>query len=111
LNIYVKPSRNFERKQNDLYGKMDVDLEDLVLGKEKVLILPNNKEIKIVIEQGHSPNEDIKVAKLGFPQVNSRAVGNLIIQLTLKLPRKLSEEQKKLFLTFISSLDKRNSWW
>lgn len=111
LKVYVKSSKNFERKQNDLYIKLDVSLEDLLMGKEKSITLPNQKEIKVKIEQGHSPNEEIRIPKLGFPQINSRNVGSLVIQLYLKLPKKLSDTQEKCFSEFMKSLNEKSSWW
>lgn len=111
LTVLVSNSKNFERKQNDLCTKLTVELEDIILGSVKKILLPNGKEIEVPIEGGKSPNEQIRIPKFGFTQVNSRHVGYLVIDLHLNLPKKLTNDQKVLFKQFSDSLKQKSSWF
>lgn len=112
LHCYVSNSKNFSRKDNDLYTTLEISLKDIIYGNKLPLILPGNKKIDVEIPVGYSPHKELKIAGLGFQQINSRNIGALIIQLNLVLPKKFTDEQKKLFDAFINSLEKKtSSWW
>ena len=107
LHCYVANSKNFTRKDNNLHTTLDISLKDIIYGNKLPLILPGNKKIEVEIPVGYSPHKELKVSGLGFQQINSRNIGALIIELNLVLPKKFTEEQKALFDTFDSSLEKK----
>jgi molecular chaperone DnaJ len=112
LQCNVGSSKTFKRIDNDLHLIIDVTLKDIILGANLPVILPNKKTVEVIIPNGHSPAKEIRMNGLGFPQINSRSVGALIIALNLKLPKKLNDDQLKLFENFMDSLDKKtSSWW
>lgn len=112
LNCYVSNSKIFTRKNNDLYTIINISLKDLIYGSKIPTTLPGGKIIDIEIPVGYSPHKELKINGLGFPQINSRNVGVLIINLNLILPKKFTDEQKSYFDKFIDSLEKKNSsWW
>lgn len=113
LHCYVSPSKVFSRKDNDLHTTLEVSLRDIVYGNKIPLTLPGNKKINVDIPVAYSPHKELKISGLGFQQINSRNIGALIIQLQLILPKKFTDEQKKLFDGFLDSLDKKpsSSWW
>jgi molecular chaperone DnaJ len=112
LHCYVSSSKNFTRKDNDLYTTIEISLKDIIYGSKIPVVLPGNKTINVDIPVGYSPHKELKVAGAGFQQINSRNIGALIIQLNLVLPKKFTDEQKTLFDAFINSLEKKtSSWW
>lgn len=111
LQCSVGTHKTFTRKESDLHMNLEVNLRDIILGAKIPIVLPNKKTYNLDIISGHSPSKEIRVSGLGFPQINSRQVGALIITLQLKIPKKLNEEQKDAFEKFITSLEKSHSWW
>ena len=111
LQCSVSSHKIFTRKESDLCMKLDVSIKDIILGAKIPVTLPDNKSITVEIPAGHTVQEDIRMPKMGFHQINSRHVGAFVVSLNLKLPKKLNEEQKKLFNNFVTSLEQKSSWW
>ncbi len=96
VQIMVKPSRIYSRKENDLYLNTEVSIFDLVLGKEITIPHPTgDKTIKI--PKGTQISDKIKISKLGFTNkwVFS-SHGDLYVIPKLHIPKKLSKQEEQL---------------
>lgn len=65
VQIKVRPSKIYSRKENDLYLNAEVSIFDLVLGKEISIPHPTGDRT-IKIPKGTQVSDKIKVSKLGF---------------------------------------------
>ncbi|MCL4144004.1 UNVERIFIED_CONTAM: hypothetical protein GTU68_018223 [Idotea baltica] len=97
LKVMVNPDLRFLRKENDLYTDVKVDLYKAVLG-EKISV-PSMKGNKLVsIPVGTQSGEKLKLKGLGMPLYEDPTrFGNLYVTINIVIPKRLSEEERKLF--------------
>ena len=96
LVIEVAPHARFERRGDDLYTDVTVDLFTALLGGEaRVETLTGG--VMLTIPAGTQPEQTFRLAKRGMPLLRQPdTFGNLYARVKLKLPEKLNAEQKKL---------------
>jgi curved DNA-binding protein len=97
LKINVEKDPVFERRGNDLYADMPVDLYNAVLGgKQEFRTLKGS--IKINIPAGSSSGKVLKLGGLGMPVYGKpNQHGDLYAKIMVQVPQNLSEKQKELF--------------
>lgn len=112
VQITVKQDLRFKRKGNDLYFSLDVPFYYLVLGEEiTVPTLDGDKLVKI--PAGTEIGNKLTLRELGLPDFRTKKRGNIYIDLNVKLPTKLSSEERDLFLKIkaIEEGKSKKSWW
>jgi DnaJ-class molecular chaperone len=96
LVVSVKPHRRFERRGDDLYEEVVVPLTVAVLGGEiQVPTLKGKLALKIPPETQNG--RAFRLAGQGMPHLGNSSHGDLLAKVSVILPTKLSEEEKKLF--------------
>jgi DnaJ-class molecular chaperone len=96
LVVSVKPHRRFERRGDDLYAEVAVPLTVAVLGGEvQVPTLKGKLALKIPPETQNG--RAFRLAGQGMPHLGDSSHGDLLAKVSVVLPTKLSEEEKKLF--------------
>ncbi|MGW8249447.1 MAG: DnaJ C-terminal domain-containing protein [Anaerolineales bacterium] len=97
LMIKVANESGLERRGNDLYADLAVDLYQAVLGGEvNMRTLTGN--VMLTIPPGTQPGQTIRLAGQGMPHIkNPNQRGDLYARIKVNLPRKLSAEQRELF--------------
>lgn len=97
LVIQVADDPRYERKKNNLYTDMDIDLYTAILGGEiKVPTLSGN--IVLSIPQGTQPGQTFRLSGRGMPQLKkSKKTGDLFVKVNIRIPRELSPKEKELF--------------
>ena len=95
--IHVKPSEYFQRDGADVYTKLEITPAQAVLGDE-ILIETLDGEQKVQIHAGIQNGNTIKIKSAGVP-ILSRPTqrGDHIIVVSIKIPTKLSDEEKSLY--------------
>ncbi|GAA0892718.1 J domain-containing protein [Fulvivirga kasyanovii] len=95
ITIHVSPHPVYERKGNDLYMEAHVDLFTALLGgKQEVQTLSGR--VNITIPEGMQSGKQIRLKGKGMPVYGKSSHGDLYIKLHVKLPEKLTGEQKEL---------------
>ncbi len=96
LVVSVKPHRLFERKGDDLYVEVVVPLAVAVLGGE--VFVPSLKgELALKVPPETQNGRAFRLAGRGMPHLGNSSHGDLLAKVSVALPTKLSEEEKKLF--------------
>lgn len=96
LEFEVKNHPIFERVGIDIYLELPITISEAALGtKKKVPTLYGN--ITLTIPAGTQSGDKHRVRGKGIENVNSFGKGDMYIVLKVKIPEKLSREQKKLF--------------
>ncbi len=96
LVVSVKPHRRFERRGDDLYEEVAVPLTVAVLGGEvQVPTLKGKLALKIPPETQNG--RAFRLTGQGMPHLGNSSRGDLLAKVSVILPTKLSEEEKKLF--------------
>jgi curved DNA-binding protein len=97
LVVRVDADQGFERKNNDLYTEVAVDLYTAVLGGEVLVPTPGGPII-LTIPPGSQPNQSLRLKGRGMPHLrNANQHGDLYARLKIRLPRDLSDEESDLF--------------
>jgi curved DNA-binding protein len=97
LAVEVTPDPRFERKEDDLYVTVPVDLVTAVLGGEvRVPTLAGNVNLKI--PEGSQNGQIFRLRGKGMPKLNKpNEYGDLYVRLDVRLPTRLTPEQRELF--------------
>ncbi len=97
LVIEVKPHPRFERRGDDLYVKVPVDLYTAMLGGEVPLTTMAGSVVLTVPPE--TPNgKTFRLRGQGMPQLKSpERPGDLYAEVDLQIPRNLSAPEKELF--------------
>lgn len=97
LVIQVSPDERFERKGDDLYTDVKIDLYKAVLGGEANVETPSGRVI-LTIPAGTQPDQTFRLSGRGMPKLrNPKQHGDLYAQVKVQIPTKLNKEQRALF--------------
>lgn len=96
IRVHVKPHHEFEREGDNLILRRDVKLFDVLLGRPLVVPIIDGGTFEIEIPGSFSFKEPFQVSGKGMPHAGAHGRGDLLIDITLKFPRKLSSKAKEL---------------
>lgn len=96
LVIEVLPDARFERKGNDIYTDVSVDIYTAVLGGSTAVTTPAGKVI-LTIPAGSQAGRAFRMAGRGMPHLRGQTHGDFYVRLKVQLPQNLTAEEQKLF--------------
>ncbi len=97
LIIKVAHDHRFERKDDDLYTDVNIDLFTAVLGGEAAVDTLSGKVV-LTVPPGTQAGQSFRLAGRGMPHLrHPEKHGDTIVRIKVKIPRNLSEEQRRLF--------------
>ncbi|MEO6901653.1 MAG: J domain-containing protein [Bacteroidia bacterium] len=97
LKIHVKPHFLYERKEDDLYYEMNVELYIAILGG-KATVNTLKGAISIDIPKETDNGKVLRLKGLGMPRYGkTNEFGDLYAKVKLVMPKKLSKEEIDLF--------------
>ena len=105
--LKVKDHPIFDRDNDDLYCTVPVNVAQAALGTE-VDILTFDGLQTVKIPEGTQKGGKIKLKGLGVPHVQGHGRGDLFVNIDVKIPTKLSREQRKLFEQLRETLPAEN---
>lgn len=97
LVISVKPDPMFERKGDDLYADIDVELVTAMLGGQVSVPLPDERKLLLTIPPETQNGRTFRLAGKGMPRLRGEGSGNLFARVKVLLPTQLSSEERELF--------------
>ena len=107
ITINVSPHPDYERKGNDLYMNMPVDLFTALLGGEMEIQTLSGR-INMKIPEGTQNDKQFRLKGKGMPVYGKSSYGDLYVKIQVKLPDKLTPEQKELVMKLRDSVQKTN---
>ena len=96
VRIFVKDHPAFKRKGDDLYLNVPLSLTQAVLGGEVEIATLENTKILLNVSPGTESGKVLKVSGKGVPRFSGMGRGNMYVDLTIKVPKKLTKNQKEL---------------
>jgi len=96
IRIRVIPHSVFERRGDDLVVKREIKLVDLLLGKKIEVPTISGGKIDFEIPADFNLKEDLRINSEGMPHFGSFGRGDLLVNFTIKAPKKLGVKGKKL---------------
>lgn len=97
ITFHIAPDGRFQRKGNDLYTQLDVDLYTALLGGEAIVDTWDGKKIKVKIKEGTQNGTKIRLKGKGFPLYRKESeFGDLYAEINIAIPTDLNEKEKQL---------------
>jgi molecular chaperone DnaJ len=103
----VKEHAIFERHDNDLHCTVPITVAQAVLGDEFSVPTLEGPQ-KLVIPEGTQSGAELRIKGKGVPEVQGRGRGDLVVHIDVRMPTKLSREQRKLFEQLADTLPANN---
>jgi molecular chaperone DnaJ len=92
----VREHAIFERQGNDLHCTVPINVAQAALGAE-IEVPTLEGPSKLHIPEGSQSGAELRIKGKGVPEVQGRGHGDLIVHIIVKIPGKLSKEQRRLF--------------
>ncbi|MDR3090754.1 MAG: molecular chaperone DnaJ [Clostridiales bacterium] len=104
INFYVKPHDKFKRNGLNLHIDAPLSFAQAALGDE--IEIPTMEGVeKYTVKPGTQPNTTAIIRGRGMPNVsNNRQFGDLVVNLSVTVPVKLTEKQKQKLREFDEEL-------
>ncbi|HVL91108.1 MAG TPA: molecular chaperone DnaJ [Actinomycetota bacterium] len=96
VHIGVEPNETYHRKGDDLLCALRVPLTQALLGATVSVTTLEGEEEPIELEPGTQPGAVYRIKGRGVPKLGGRGRGDLVIEIDVEIPRKLSGEQRDL---------------
>ncbi len=97
LDVLVEKDNRFERKDDDLYININIDLYTAVMGGEVPVSLID-EQLMLTIPAGTQPGQLIRLSGKGMPKLRMPSQrGDLYARIQVNLPKNLNSKQKALF--------------
>jgi DnaJ-class molecular chaperone len=98
LKVTVRPDPRFERKADDLYVDLPVQVADAALGAE--VSVPTLKgQVSMKIPPETSSGRLFRLPGYGMPHLKGGGAGDQYVRVQLRIPSGLTERERELFQT------------
>jgi DnaJ-class molecular chaperone len=96
--VHIKKHPLFERKNDDLIIKQEIPFSIATLGGKIQVPKVDGGTLSVTIPAGTQDSTTLRLKGQGFYKINSDQRGSLLVKIKIKIPKKLSKEQKDLLL-------------
>ncbi len=105
--VKVKEHPIFERSGDDLHCTIPVNIAQAALGTEVNLLTFDGLET-VKVPEGSQTGSRVKLKNLGVPKLQGSGRGDLFVNIDVRIPSKLTREQRKLFEQLRETLPAEN---
>lgn len=105
--LRVKEHPFFRRQGRDLFCQVPTSFTQAALGTEMEIPTLDGKTVRLVIPRGTQSHEVLRIPHQGMPQLRSQERGDLLVQVIVEVPRKLTRRQEEL-LRELAELEQKN---
>ena len=98
INFVVQPDRFYAREGMDLIAKVPINIAQATLGSKVNVKTLDGKKVSIKIPPGTPSGKRFRVRGQGIKKGEQR--GDLIVEVEIVVPEKLTEEQEKMMREF-----------
>ncbi|GAB3815143.1 DnaJ C-terminal domain-containing protein [Pontibacter rugosus] len=96
LNIRVLPDSRFDRRGNDLYATVDVDVYTAILGGQ-IEVSTMSGLLKLKVPAGTQSQQSLRLRGKGMPVYGQTdQFGDFYVKINVVLPTSISEEERQL---------------
>ncbi|AUC81141.1 DnaJ C-terminal domain-containing protein [Lacinutrix sp. Bg11-31] len=96
IKFHIQNHTKFKRNKANLYTQVDLDLYTALLGGE-IMVDTFDGKVKLTVKPETENETKVKLKGKGFPKYKTdNAFGDLYITYALKIPKQLTDEEKKL---------------
>ena len=95
ITVHIKPHPLFQRKNDDIYFNLEINLSQAILG-DSLEIPTLNGEVNLKIPAGIQSGKIIKLSGKGLPHLHGRGRGDQLIVVKVKIPERLTKNQRRI---------------
>jgi molecular chaperone DnaJ len=103
--LSVKPHQHFQRKDNDIYLNMNINVAQAALGDE-ITVPTLNGDTKLTIPAATQTGQTFRLRGQGVPYLRRSGRGDQVVTVFVATPERLTTEQKRLFQELSKTLGK-----
>lgn len=93
--VHVRPHDGFRRQGDDILSKLEISFAQAALG-ESVPVATVEGEVRMKVPAGTQPGEVFRLKGKGIPHMGRYGRGDHLVTVSVKVPKKLSNEEKRL---------------
>jgi len=97
LKVIIRPHPRFELRGNDLHTVVDVPVTVAALGGEVASPTLGGANVSLTIPAETQNGRVLRLRGLGMPSVRGEGRGDLLVQVSLTMPRGLTDRERELF--------------
>ena len=105
--LTVQPHDFFERDGNDLHCVVPISFPQAALGAE-IEIPGIDGEVTLKVPEGTQSGKEFRIRNEGVPHLNQSGRGDLIVEVMVQTPKKLSRTQRELVRQLADSMSVEN---
>lgn len=103
ITFQVQPDRFYKREGLDLIAELPLNIVQATLGSKVRVSTLDEKHVTIRIPAGTSAGKRFRIRGQGIARDERR--GDLIVEVTIRAPEKLTEEQERIMKEFATAAD------
>ena len=96
IEIIVSAHKHFTRKGNDIYVTIPISYVDAVLGC-KIDVPTIHGDVSVEVPAGIQNGQQLRIKGKGIKDLRSNSIGDEYIVLDIKVPTKVSKEEKEIY--------------
>ena len=100
LFVHLRQHPVFERDGTTLYTRLPISFTTAALGGAVDLPGIDGKRHAVPIRAGSQSGKQVPIRGAGMPALNGRGVGDLMVEIQVRTPEKLSAQQKEILRQF-----------
>lgn len=93
VEIHIKDDPKFQRKDDDLVSRVDINAIDAMLGTEVDFVTLAGKTVRVNIPGGTQHGTTLRLIHHGLPKMNSQGTGHQYLIVNILIPTNLTQEQ------------------
>jgi len=97
LRVHIKKHPRFTLQGRNLLMQLPVAPWEAALGKKITIETIDHKKAAITLPPAAQSGKLLRMKGKGLPAIGKKHAGDLIVEIIIKLPEKLSEKERKLF--------------
>ena len=101
--IHVKEDKTFDRDGPNLWTGITTTYPKLVLGGEETVTAIDGDKVALKIPAGTAVGTVLRVPGKGLPKTNSSSRGDMMVRVSVSVPKKVTEEERELLMKLDSS--------
>ena len=99
VSVQLEPHPTLERRGDELWRQLPVSIVQATLGTNVELATLDGEQ-PLVVPPGTQPGTRLRLRGLGVPSLRSGRRGDLVVEVQVDVPNKLSEEEADLLVKF-----------
>jgi molecular chaperone DnaJ len=100
VEVRVASDPRFERRGDDLFHRVQLGMAEAALGVELEIPLVDGGSTEIDVPRGTQPGTVYRLSKEGMPRLRRRGRGDLLVEIDVAIPEKLTPEEEDVLRRF-----------